>query len=255
MNNKHGTRHQFFLYLAPHLTPHTLGSSPVFSCKDSALFQRVHKVLRLRAGDSVTFFTGANAIDVSLTSSVSGKDTVTGTITAVVPTEPHPHSLTAAISLLKKDALEAAAYSAAQMGAAHITPIITAKSRDQYLNSREEERLQSMIIAACEQSKNPRIPKLNAPRTLESLLSQQKRATTICFDHTGTPLIDLAQHLAQEQPVKTCVLIGPEGGFTPDELTMITNSNALTAQLTNTILRSRDAACLGFGVISSLLLK
>lgn len=254
MNATHGTRHAFFLYLPPHLTPSTISRTPTFACKDKTVFQRVHKVLRLRAGDAVQFFTGAHSFTVTLTSSLASKNEVTGTITEVVNTEPRAHCLTAAISLLKKDAMEAAVYNAAQMGAETITPILTAKSRQEYMNSREEERLHSMIIAACEQSKNPHIPKLAPPRTLESLITQQKRATIVCFDATGTPLPELVRTLNESSSVKTCVVIGPEGGFVPEELTALIDAGAHVSRLTSTILRSRDAVCVGLGVVSSAVL-
>lgn len=251
---KTGTAHTFFLYLPPHLTPRTLGvSSNVFTVKDKALTQRVHHVLRLRTGDEVQFFTGIQVITVALTSGAQSKDTLSGTVVGFYDVAPRPRNLMAGIGLLKKDALEAAVYSAAQMGAQVITPIITAKSRSAYMNDKEPARLEKMIIAACEQSKNAHIPKLAAPVTTEQFLNRYKKHDLICFDATGTPLTQLTTTL-EKSDRDACVLIGPEGGFIPDELKAIADGGALTAQLTKTILRSRDAACLGLGVVSSVVL-
>ena len=248
-----GTHHRFFLYLPPHLVPRSLGVSSSFQTIDKQLAPRIYQILRLQPGETITFFTGVEVIDVCLTQSPQPKTTITGTVTGFYEVPPRPRTMVAALSLLKKDAFEAAVYSAAQMGCEIITPVITAKSRQKYMNDREPERLQSIIIAACEQSKNPHIPKLAAPVTLEQILNRYKKSTLVCFDADGCSLPELATALTQTNN-NVCTLIGPEGGLVPDELATIAAAGAVTARLTKTILRSRDAACLGLGVVSSVVL-
>ena len=175
---------------------------------------------------------------MALTQSPQPKTTITGTITGFYDIQAHERSMSAAISLLKKDAFEAAVYSAAQMGCETITPIITAKSRQKYLNDREPERLTSIIIAACEQSKNAHIPKLAAPVTLEQILNRHKKHTIVCFDATGSSVSQLTTSLTQNT-LPVCTLIGPEGGFVDEELAHIANYGALTASHTNYFTQSR----------------
>lgn len=110
------------------------------------------------------------------------------------------------------------------------------------------------MIAACEQSKNRYIPELLHPAPLVSVLNDCHNSDLVCFHAGGTPLLDWIPQLAHKKTSKTSVFIGPEGGFTSKEIDLFMHDSACTiAGLTPTILRSRDAACLGLGLIASTL--
>lgn len=268
--------HLFFLYLPPHLAPESYRVDTVLSIHDKAVANRVHTVLRLKSGETLQFFTGTHVVSTTLIKSPKPKTLVQATITAVTKMHPRSRTFVAAIGLLKKEAFEAAVYSAAQMGATHIIPVITEKSRRGCTNPREQERLHGIIIAACEQSKNPYIPKLCEPAVLadaikeKSCTSRPRHAgltsaiapkgatavdpvsTLLCFDATGAPMTEWVPRLSQSDATTTIVLIGPEGGLTHNELKSLRAHDALVACLTPTILRSRDAACMGFGLVASV---
>jgi len=254
----HPTRHTFAIFVSPTLLSPLNNSQIKLSIADRTLAHRIYTVLRLSPNDTIKLFNHITTITLRLTQSPDNKKLITGIIEyQQTPTRRRPH-LIAGISLLKRDAFENAVYHAAQIGATTIVPIITAKSRKVWYGEKEQDRLEKIIIAACEQSKNFVIPDLMHPQELPAFIRLQKNlgASILYFEQYGTSLATLVS--TQETLKKTDTLttmIGPEGGFSPEECTTLDTHGATRYTLTPTVLRSHDAVCLGLGVLSSILYK
>ncbi len=165
-------------------------------------------------------------------------------------------------ALLKRSSFADVTYFAAQMGANEILPIITEKTQRKWGGSKEQERLQKIIVSACEQSKNFVLPKLNDPLKLQDFLKDfriedsriedSKKIKKILFDPDGKPLIDLFNELNNKKIEKIFILIGPEGDFLDSEIDLIKKSGFVFYKLTKAILRSTEAASVGLGSIRSI---
>ena len=164
-------------------------------------------------------------------------------------------------AILKKNSFVDVTYFAAQMGATEILPIITEKTQRKWGGLKEQERLQKIIISACEQSKNFILPKLNDPLKLQDFLKNTKtddsritdsKIKKILFDPDGKPLIDLLNELNNKKIEKIFILIGPEGDFVDSEIDLIKKSGFIFYKLTKAVLRSTEAAAVGLGSIRSV---
>jgi 16S rRNA (uracil1498-N3)-methyltransferase len=148
------------------------------------------------------------------------------------------------LPLLKKEALEEAVYSLAEIGVSEIQLVITQKSRQKLLHEKEFCRLESIIIAAAEQSKNYIFPKIHTPVDLFDL-ELESNSSKIVFEPQGESFFELRLQGLQE---KICLLVGPEGGLTKDELQHLEQIPFQKCHLTPTILRAVQAVALGAGL-------
>ena len=116
------------------------------------------------------------------------------------------------------------------------------------------ERAQRIIISAAEQSKNFAYPHLKAPMLLTKIVDRyNNHPAKIFFDRNGTSFLSIIQRLHIDQPKDIVVLIGPEGDLSNEEKEIIVSKQFTVCQLTQTVLRSTQAATLSTGIIRSLL--
>lgn len=118
-----------------------------------------------------------------------------------------------------------------QMGVAVIQPVITARTVAGHINW---ERMKKIIVEASEQSGRNSVPQLLSPIKFDDL------------DLSDIVVADeRAAHGAEVKDTEyLCnkILIGPEGGFSPEEFEKIDNSGAIKISLGKTILRAEVAA-------------
>lgn len=125
---------------------------------------------------------------------------------------------------------------ATELGAARLQPVITQRTIAERVKL---ERLTAIAIEAAEQCGRTRLPAIAAPLPLKQLLSQRDPERRLYFaDEAGG---EAAVHAFQ--PGAALILIGPEGGFTEDERSLIrAAANAAPVSLGPRILRAETAA-------------
>ena len=113
---------------------------------------------------------------------------------------------------LKRGRIDWVAEKACELGVARFVPVTTARTVVDKLNV---DRLRAHMVEAAEQCGRTALPMLAAPVTLAALLAAWEADRTLIFaDETGgAPLAATLRAIA----APCAVLIGPEGGFTPDE--------------------------------------
>ena len=152
-------------------------------------------------------------------------------------------NLTLLLAIFKFDRMEWAIEKCTELGVAKIVPII-ARRTDAHLaaaSAKRAERWRRIALQASEQSRRttpPDIPAplnlrdaVNLPGTLRILLAETEEQTT------------LRNVLETAKEAKEILLaIGPEGGWTEDELQMFQSAGWMSASLGPTILRAETAA-------------
>jgi 16S rRNA (uracil1498-N3)-methyltransferase len=193
---------------------------------------------RLRAGETITVFDGKGTT-ASATILRAGRtiEIELGESTQHDPLVPAIHLVAA---LPKGDRQSVMLSMAAQLGIASFTPLLCARSVARPGRG-FEERAERIMLEACKQSRNPHLPTIGKPTDIHSIISAPDRAGTILLAQPdGEPLALAVNQLAGIDRV--LVLIGPEGGFTPEEIALDESANAHTISLGQTILRTETAA-------------
>jgi 16S rRNA (uracil1498-N3)-methyltransferase len=171
---------------------------------------------------------------------------------------------------------------AAEIGAASITPIITRFTVSSGAGSRENiskqkfERWGTIITEAIQQSGSPILTKLNQPISLEEMIrivSANDNQSIRNHDGKGEfpgffgvffhqerlcsqTLADIARDYSLlSGPLPVAAAVGPEGGFSPEEVENMQKAGMKPAFLKTNILRAETAAVYALAVLQTLLLE
>jgi RsmE family RNA methyltransferase len=245
-------KHLFALFWSD-LSAHCTGTKD-FVARDSDLLHRITKVLRLEAGETFQLFNETHYATLTLdTKTFSSKNTVVASIDSVKPVQPIMPPIDLYPALLKKDDFETACSMAAALGARLIQPLITHKIQKNWLEDKDLARIQKIMIAACEQSKNFCIPTLKKPIKLADGLAELKTAKKLHLDVNGSPFFEVAQELRKTKPQSIALLCGPEADLTLEEQALLKTHEVEFVKLTPTTLKSVDAITIGLGALRSVL--
>lgn len=250
-------KHEFALYresLSSLVNKKDVGSDLLFA--DEKLLHRMMTVLRLQIGDKVVLFDR----QVSITAEIAaylGKKQVRVIVQAIQQTTVLHPKVTFLLPVLKRDDFESALYSLAEIGVNDIQLVFTQKTGNQWSGNRDSERIQRIIIAAAEQSKNFAYPQVKAPISLQAALKENSETaiTKIFFDPMGKKLFDVMETLHNNKPSHVLLLIGPEGDLSLEEKKMVQANDFIFCALTPTIVRAVQAAALAAGFVRSLLVS
>ena len=170
------------------------------------------QVMRLKTGDEVRVFNGQDGewrctLAEALKKGVVLKAEEQARAQTTVP------DLHLLIAVVKKAALEFAVEKATEFGAARIGLVQTARTQAQHLRM---DRLDAIAEESAEQTGRMDVPTIDLPVKLDGLLEgwDPSRRLMFCDETGGAPAIAALQ-AAGTGP--WAVLIGPEGGFTPEE--------------------------------------
>ncbi|MFH1644589.1 MAG: RsmE family RNA methyltransferase [bacterium] len=156
--------------------------------------------------------------------------------------------------LLKKKHFEDVLYLASVMAVGKICPLLTSQVHKNWFEEKTIERLQKILISACEQSKNFILPELQNPVELKTFIEKEPFGISkkVCFHIDGESLFELLSDLNQKKHEKIYLFFGPEGDFTSYELNLFKQAEIEFYKLTQTILRSVEAVAVGLGSVRSI---
>ena len=145
-------------------------------------------------------------------------------------------------ALIKPDKFEWILEKGTELGVSHFRPVITHRAMAKKLNL---ARARKIITESAEQSGRGTLPALYEPMKLEELLSTYQ-FPYVAFDPSGKPWT----HKDFETTNALGVLIGPEGGWSEQELKLLRDKSIPVISLGTQILRAETAAI----AVTSLLL-
>ncbi|MFH0898678.1 MAG: RsmE family RNA methyltransferase [bacterium] len=249
----HPEKHMFALYVRSLSSMKGFGRKMTeFELHDKELWHRLTRTLRLTAGETVTFFDSILAYDVRLSERMFSdkKLCIHGTVIQCKENEPLAPLISLYICMPKKSTFEEICYTAAQMGVTSIVPVLSEKSQKISWTEKEHTRLERIMIAACEQSKQFVLPSVASQCLIYDIPSND--ALKLFFDAHGQNISSLVANLANASHSSIAVVIGPEGGLTRQEQDVLQKNGFLGYALTPTILRTQDAMTVGLGILRSI---
>ena len=170
------------------------------------------QVMRLKLGDSLLVFNGVDGEWRCVIAEILKKGVVLRPEEQVRPQATGP-DLLLLISVVKKSALEFAVEKATELGARRIGLVVTHRTQVQHVRM---DRLDAIAIEAAEQTGRLDVPMVDDPAKLGDLLDgwETGRRLMFCDETGGAPAMAA---LAEAGGGPWAVLIGPEGGFSPEE--------------------------------------
>jgi 16S rRNA (uracil1498-N3)-methyltransferase len=197
------------------------------------------RVLRLSIGDTVFLIDGRGGLYEAEIVNESKKHVELRITNTTEAYQKRNHHLHIAIAPTKNiDRVEWFLEKATEIGIDEITPLICERSERKIV---KEDRLQKVITAAVKQSLQAYHPVLNPAITYTELLRQQTTASKLiahCIDDERRHYIkDLVQPHGNY-----LMLIGPEGDFSPQEISYALEQGFMPVTLGATRLRTETAA-------------
>lgn len=140
---------------------------------------------------------------------------------------------------LKKDKTDFVIEKATELGVKKIIPTLT---RYTITNNIKTERYIAQSIEASEQCQRTDLPIISTPQTLQDILQNWDSSRTLFFMDETLESKPFIEELKNTKNTKSAILIGPEGGFSAEEISTLRNlSFAKGATLGPRILRAETA--------------
>ena len=204
---------------------------------DAARSHYLTRVLRLKTGDTVTCFDGSGSEYEATVSGSAGKAAAL-TFGALIGHHGPPLPLHLALGWLKGRAMDTVTQKATELGITDLWPITAARSNVRINASRTTGRVahwQKIAIHASEQSNRAFVPTVHEPTDLSSYLAATASLPKFILQPGSSPLNpDLPRQAL-------ALLVGPEGGWTEDELRHARAAGAVAWGLGDWILRAETA--------------
>ncbi len=200
----------------------------------------ITKSLRMRVGEGLTVCDGVG-FDYACEIETIAPGEVTLRVMEKTPSVSEPSvRVTLYQGLPKSDKMEWIIQKAVEMGVSEIVPVETARSiaKIDKNNDRKQQRWQRIAAEAAGQSGRGILPTVSSPLTFaEAAKRMANERTLVFYEGGGEPVSALV-----EQPLSSVsIVIGPEGGFAPEEVALLCENGAKAATLGPRILRCETA--------------
>ncbi len=209
-------------------------------------------VLRVRKGDPIVLFDGEGSRAEAVIETVS-RDGVSVVVKRIEEPkqEDRPLPVTVAVAMPKPPRQDALIEKCTELGAQAIWAVATHRSVLRP-GVRRMDHWRRISISAAKQTGQLYLPEIPAPKTFEQVLDYFGQFDVIVFGSTESEPQPLLDCLASRPPVtRALVVIGPEGGFTPEERAALTKAGALPVSLGRWTLRVETAATTALGIVAA----
>lgn len=226
--------------------------------------RHLRDVLRLKEGDEVFVFDGEGVEYACVVRELgSGKKLAAQLEVKARVEAASPESrlqLTLALALLKGEKFETVIQKATELGVMRIVPVTTTRAdvraRDGADAARRRTRWQRVALEAAKQSGRARVPQIEELVTFDELLknssSSDKELRVMFAERMGGKLLDVVGEWRANEFESITALIGPEGGWTDEEIANASEAGWRVVTLGGRTLRAETAAIIVTGLLQHL---
>ena len=160
------------------------------------------------------------------------------------------------LAVFKFDHMEWAIEKATELGVSRITPILARRTEKHLAQAaaKRADRWRRIALEASKQSRRTTIPEIDAPTPLKPALELELSPLRILLSETEQATALAAALAASDRPTgyeSVALAIGPEGGWTPEEMKLFVQYEWQPVTLGPRILRAETAAIAAIAIASS----
>jgi len=216
----------------------------------AAITHRILRVLRLKIGDQLTLFNSTNGEFQTTITAI--KKNHCGVIVEkfIEKNLESPLRIHLGQVISRGEKMDYTIQKATELGVTTITPLFSEHCNVKLDTERTAKRLehwQATAIAASEQCGRCFIPKIFPAENLEQWLTAAHPETCIILDHCSPNKI---KNIPLTNEI--VLLVGPEGGFSDNEILIAEQNNFIPMQLGPRILRTETAALAAISALQVL---
>ena len=209
------------------------------------------QVLRCKDGQELQLFNGAGLQCNATLQIINRKEAVANLGSCTAIDRESPLTIHLALGISKGERMDTAIQKAVELGVSHISPLQTEYSVVNLSSERAAKRLQhwqGIITSACEQCGRNTLPVLHPVQSLHDWLTQPRPGVSWMFSPQSQQTLS-----KQNRPVQgVSILIGPEGGFSDNEISQAIAQGVVTINFGPRILRTETAAIAGICALQTL---
>jgi 16S rRNA (uracil1498-N3)-methyltransferase len=236
--------------------PHFIVSEPITENGSMTIVgadvHHIRNVLRLKTGDEITVSSGSGGRFVCEITQIE-KDHVTAVATRKLSiTASASPALSLAQSAPKGRKMDDIVRMVCEIGAIKVIPVIASRSlaaKEADVSAVKLERWQAIAISAARQCGSPGVAEITAPVALYDLPASSHETLRIVFWESETKSLKSVLNDAP-RPDSVLALIGPEGGFSREEVEFLISHGFQTASLGVTTLRTETAGIVALSAIN-----
>jgi 16S rRNA (uracil1498-N3)-methyltransferase len=223
---------------------------------DGQELQHLRRVLRLAPGDRITIFDDAGWEHEALICSLSTERAEVRIIRSYQAQRESALDLTLALGITKGDKMDFVVEKATELGVCRIVPFASAYAVAKLEGGRAEKRAarwHKIALSAAKQSGRTRIPEILPPSEFRDFIAQtQADALKLIFWEKETE--QTLNHVHATRPTARSVMavIGPEGGYSDDEIALARDYEFNPVSLGRRILRAETAAVTALSLVQFL---
>jgi len=222
------------------------------------------EVLRLKENDPVTVFNGFGTELSARLGHISkhGCPLIPGPL---VKSSPLRTRIDLAQAIPKGKNMDLVVQKATELGASTIHPILSERTvikLDKTDATRKQEKWQRTSIEACKQSGQNWLPMVTPPLPMDAFLNQSANQYDLLLIASLQPgarhlkaILSETREINHNNPGSVLMIIGPEGDFTPAEISRALNAGAQPMSLGPIVLRTETAAIYSLSVLAHELLS
>ena len=209
-------------------------------------------VLRVREGEEITLFNGNGHSYPTRLLSLAKRQAVAEVLSEQTANNESPLAISLIQAVSSGERMDFTLQKSVEMGVTEIFPVTSARSIVKLSGERAEkrqERWQEIVIAACEQCGRNRIPTVHPLLPLPQRLQQlpQSDVHLLMGLHHPTSLKAI-----QPAPQRITLMIGPEGGWSPEEEAAAFQTGFQSILLGKRVLRTETAALAAIAAMQTL---
>ena len=210
------------------------------------------QVLRVREGEEITLFNGNGHSYPTRLLSLAKRQAVAEVLSEQTVDNESPLAISLIQAVSSGERMDFTLQKSVEMGVTEIFPVTSARSIVKPSGARAEkrqERWQEIVIAACEQCGRNRIPTVHPLLPLSQRLQQlpQSDVRLLMGLHHPTSLKAI-----QPAPQRITLMIGPEGGWSPEEEAAAFQTGFQSILLGKRVLRTETAALAAIAAMQTL---
>jgi 16S rRNA (uracil1498-N3)-methyltransferase len=200
------------------------------------------RVMRVKVDDFLILFNGDGFEYRGRVSDINKKTINVEILSKEKNNSESPININLFQSISSNEKMDMVIQKATELGVNSIQPIFTSRSTIKLSLDRTKKRLihwKQVSISACEQSGRSKIPTIKSPIEFDQISEGIKTNSLNLLLHPDN--LEESSNLPNEYSGDINVFIGPEGGFSQDEVLLLKKQNCINIKLGPRILRTETA--------------
>lgn len=211
-------------------------------------FRHLTKVLRLQSGAAIELFDGKGTLAKAIITKIEKNCAHVAILDTRVFPKPQNRRVIIAPSVAKGERFDLLVAKCTELGVDAIIPVLYERTVKQSI---QPHRLETIALESSKQCHRLFLPTIDQPQNLTQAIEKSKidyPNAKLIFGSLSAGSISIMDFNAGDND---CIaFIGPEGGLTDSEETMLKKINAQPVSLTDTVLRIETAAIAAAAVLT-----